>query len=61
MKFGFEWDQDKAAANLKKHGISSDKGRVLVVIYTERGTNIRIISCRTATPAEHRTYEEGAT
>jgi uncharacterized DUF497 family protein len=38
---------------------SSDKGRVLVVVYTERGANIRIISCRKATRTERRHYEEG--
>ncbi|HAG09574.1 MAG TPA: hypothetical protein DCK87_08465 [Desulfotomaculum sp.] len=38
----------------------SDKGRVLVVVYTERGSNIRIISCRKATPSELRLYEEGS-
>jgi uncharacterized protein len=38
---------------------TSDRGRVLVVVYTERGANIRIISCRKATPAERRRYEEG--
>lgn len=35
-----------------------DKGRPLVVSYTERGTNIRIISCRKPTPTERRRYEE---
>ena len=39
---------------------SSDKGRVLVVVYTERGSNIRIISCRKATPSERKLYEEGS-
>ncbi|MBN2316854.1 MAG: BrnT family toxin [Sedimentisphaerales bacterium] len=91
MKLRFEWDAEKAKANLKKHRISfdeattvfldpfsitipdpdhsmeeqrfidigsSDKGRVLVVIYTERGSNIRIISCRKATPSERTLYEE---
>ena len=38
-------------------GLSS-KGRVLVVWYTERGKNIRIIGCRKATPFERSTYEE---
>ena len=38
---------------------SSDKGRVLVVVYTERGSNIRIISCRKATSSERKLYEEG--
>lgn len=38
---------------------NSDKGRVLVVVYTERGSNIRIVSCRKATPSERTTYEKG--
>jgi len=38
---------------------STDKGSVLVVVYTERGANIRIISCRKATPLEMRSYEGG--
>ncbi len=36
---------------------TSDKGRVLVVVYTERGENLRIISCRKATAAERQFYE----
>ena len=36
----------------------SSKGRILVVVYTERGSNIRIISCRKATGSERRVYEE---
>lgn len=92
MKLNFEWDEEKAKANLKKHRVSfdeattvfidpfsitipdhdhsvdeqryidlgsSDKGRVLVVVYTERGPNIRIISCRKATSSERKLYEEG--
>ncbi len=92
MKPNFEWDKEKAKANLKWHKVSfdegttvfsdpfsitipdpdhsvdeeryidigtSDKGRILVVSYTERGANIRIISCRKATPTERRRYEEG--
>lgn len=92
MGWRFEWDEEKATANLKKHGVgfdeattvfgdpfsltindpdhsadelryidigSSDKGRVLVVVYTERGVNIRIISSRRATPLERELYEEG--
>lgn len=91
MKLNFEWDEEKAKANLKQHKVSfdegatvfsdpfsitipdpdhstdeeryidigtSDKGRILIVSYTERGTNIRIISCRKATPTERRSYEE---
>ena len=37
----------------------SSKGRILVVSHTERGGNIRIISCRKATATERRAYEEG--
>ncbi len=91
-KTRFEWDEDKAKANLKQHKISfdegstvlsdpfsititdpdhsadedryidigtSDKGRILAVSYTERGTKIRIVSCRRATSKERRRYEEG--
>jgi len=36
----------------------SAKGRVLVVVYTERGKNRRIISCRKATPVEREIYEK---
>jgi uncharacterized protein len=39
---------------------TSENGRVLIVSYTERGRNIRIISCREATRRERRQYEEGA-
>jgi uncharacterized protein len=35
----------------------SFKGRVLVVWYTERKENIRIISCRKAKPSERNIYE----
>ena len=34
------------------------KERVLLVWYTEREENIRIIGCRRATPSERKTYEE---
>ena len=92
MKLNFEWDEEKAEANVKKHRVSfdeattvfidpfsvtihdrdhsvdeqryiglgsSDKGRILVVVYTERGSNVRIISCRKATSSERKLYEEG--
>lgn len=36
----------------------SFRGRVLVVSYTDRGRNIRIISCRKATKFERKTYEQ---
>jgi uncharacterized DUF497 family protein len=88
----FEWDEDKAKQNLKRHGISFDEAttvfadplsltipdplhseeedrfvitglshnlRQLVVVYTERGENIRIISARAATWSERKKYEEG--
>jgi len=39
-------------------GLSS-KGRMLVVWYTERNDNIRIIGCRKAIRSERRMYEKG--
>lgn len=86
----YQWDSDKAAANLRKHGIDfadavsvfaddlaitiPDErfdeerfiavgmdafGRVLVVVYTLRGDEIRVISARKATRREREQYEEG--
>ena len=37
----------------------SNRLRLLVVIYTEKGNRIRLISARRATKAERRTYEKG--
>ena len=87
----FEWDAAKAAANLKKHGVSfedatsvfgdplalniadpshseeeerflllglSNKHRLLVVAYAERGDRTRLISARPATRRERHVYEE---
>lgn len=87
----FEWDENKALTNWKKHRVSfeeaktifddplsitiydpehsfnegrcidigvSSKGRVLVVVYAERGKNTRLISCRKASAAERRFYEK---
>jgi len=89
MAYNFEWDDRKARANQRKHGVSfeeastcfydpfgldfydedhseeeerfillarSNLGRVLVVVYTERGENIRLISARKATPKEEEFY-----
>jgi len=36
----------------------SNRGRLLVVVFVDRGDNIRIISARRATSYERRTYEE---
>ena len=87
----FEWDEEKATANVRKHKLSfgeattvfhdplissmidpthsddeqrfiamgrSSQGRLLVVIYVERESKIRIISCRRATSTERKSYEE---
>jgi uncharacterized DUF497 family protein len=35
------------------------RGKLLVVVHTERGDNIRIISARRASTRERRNYEEG--
>ena len=37
----------------------SEKQRLIVVVHTERGNTIRIISARTATPHERKRCEEG--
>ena len=87
----FEWDDEKDARNLAKHGVSfdeaasvfddslymdffdpehsdsehryirvgcSERRRILVVSYTERGSAIRLISARPATNKEREAYEE---
>ena len=38
----------------------SDRQRLLVVVYTEREDNLRLISARAANPAEKRKYQEEA-
>jgi uncharacterized DUF497 family protein len=38
---------------------SSHRGKLLVVVHTERGENIRIISARVASRRERQNYEEG--
>ncbi len=85
----FEWDDDKADENTRKHAIDFDEaalvfldphrvekedtrkdygeerfqvvgfsaGRILLVVYTERGERIRLISARKATRRERRLYE----
>jgi uncharacterized DUF497 family protein len=91
MSIPFEWDEEKAEINLKKHKVGfeeaksvfgdpfsitvddpdhskeeqrfidigkSASGKLLVVVYTQHESKIRIISCRKATPAERRKYEE---
>jgi uncharacterized protein len=88
----FEWNGNKAASNLSKHGVSfeeaksvfddplyvdfydpnhsedeerylivgeSNRGRLLIVSYTERGNSIRLISAREVTRIEREAYEEG--
>lgn len=37
----------------------SDRGRLLAVMHTDRGTAIRIISARLMTRSERREYEQG--
>ncbi|MGV2832042.1 BrnT family toxin [Myxosarcina sp. GI1(2024)] len=38
---------------------ASNRGRLLIVSYTERGDSIRLISARELTRAERKAYEEG--
>lgn len=93
MSLRFTWDEQKALANERKHGVDffeaqtvfgdsnsltlldeqhsrvearfielgiSNRGRLLVVVYTDRETSIRLISCREATSEERRQYEQRA-
>ena len=39
---------------------TSSRGRVIVVSYTEREPNIRIISCRKATKSERKSYDQAS-
>lgn len=38
----------------------SSKGRIVIVIHTDRNDNIRIISSRKATKSERKSHEEGS-
>jgi uncharacterized DUF497 family protein len=91
MPIRFEWDPEKGAQNLAKHGVSfpeaegvfadplalelpdpdhseheerwllvgqSYRSRLLVVVFTERGDAVRLISARRASSAETKSYEE---
>ena len=91
MGLRFEWDEQKAKRNLKKHGVSFEEAatvfgdplsmtiadpvhstveqrwvtmglthreRLVVVVHTNRGNTIRLISARKATRREKRAYEE---
>jgi uncharacterized protein len=86
-----EWDNLKAIANLRKHGVSfeeaqtvfdnplavifddeahsfdelreiiighSQRNRLLMIAFTERSSNIRIISARLVTKKEREDYEQ---
>jgi uncharacterized DUF497 family protein len=86
----YQWDPEKAASNVGKHGVDFADAvgvfedewaltikeeyvegeqrfatvgtdfleRVLVVVYTHRGGEIRLISARRAIRKERRTYEQ---
>ena len=91
MSMEFEWDENKAEANLSKHGVSFDEAktvfddplyidfydpdhsddenryiiigesqqrRLLIVSYTERDRQTRLISAREVTRREGEDYEE---
>jgi uncharacterized DUF497 family protein len=51
--------EDSSSEELRWVSVGLDHlGRVLVVVYTWRGENIRIVSARPATPRERRQYEQ---
>ena len=58
----FEWDDAKAAANLRKYGIAFDEARRVFddpFCYYDEDTNGRIISARKATRYEQQRYHQG--
>ncbi len=92
MGLAFEWDENKAAVNRRKHRVTfeeastvfadplsitiydpvhsddedryvvlgeSQRRRLLVVVFTDRGDRIRIISARLAARWERKDYEKG--
>lgn len=92
MGFLFEWDEAKATANRRKHGVEFEEAlnvfndplacsipdpahsrgeerrvalglscrcRLVLVVFTERGPCMRLISVRPATSAERKRYAEG--
>jgi uncharacterized DUF497 family protein len=87
----FEWNSERAAENLERHGISFEeaatafgdplsitigdpdhseaedrfillgmtfRGRLVVVVHTDRGENVRVISARIPTRRERQFYEQ---
>lgn len=60
---------DQYAVSMPDPGVSSEErfvligmdaiGRIVVVVYTYRGSSIRIISARAATRSERKSYEKG--
>jgi len=57
----FEWSTQKAATNLRKHGVSFEEAAsVFFDPLSATGDDvIRIISARPATRADRKIYEEG--
>jgi len=51
-------DHSESEDRSRTYGISN-KGRLLVVVHTERRNNVRIISARKATEYEKGIYEQG--
>ena len=51
-------DQSSVEPRFVTIGMST-RGRIVVVVHTEEGDTVRIISARRATPHERRFYEEG--
>jgi uncharacterized protein len=54
-------DTDQSSVELRfvTIGMSTPRGRILVVAHTEEGDTVRIVSARQATHHERRFYEEG--
>lgn len=58
-EFGLYREDDRAYNETRYLLLGEDAfGRILVVVYTYRGSDIRIISARKATKRERQTYEQ---
>lgn len=59
----FEWDSEKAASNMEKHGISFFEAATVfadpLAVYLDDGSGVGTISARRATAGERDIYEGG--
>jgi hypothetical protein len=58
--FALTWEDTQTRGEQRFVSIGTDSsGRIVVIVYSYRGQTIRLISARTATSSERKSYEEG--